>query len=135
VVARSTTDGRIEETLANFVIAGTGGLSRPKIPAEQDLKGVRSFKGPSWHSAEWNHEIDLKDKRVAIIGSGASAVQIVPELANICSQVYTYQRTANWVLPQFNQEYSPLAVNAFKFLPGALWMTRLYHFYLVCARY
>lgn len=86
-----------EELEANFVILGTGPLHIPQIP---DIKGMDKFKGPVFHSAQWDHSVDLKGKRVASIGTGASAIQFVPEIVPQVEQLYLFQRTAPWVLPK-----------------------------------
>lgn len=86
-----------EQVEANVVVAGTGQLNRPKLP---DIPGIDSFKGESWHSARWNHDVDLTGKRVAVIGTGASAIQFVPEIAKVAGDVTIFQRSASWVLPR-----------------------------------
>ena len=65
-----------------------------------DIDGLSTFAGPSFHSARWEHEHDLRGRRVAVIGTGASAAQIVPELAQVCAQVDVYQRTPQWIMPR-----------------------------------
>ena len=86
------------ETLAaRAFIAATGQLNRPKLP---DLPGVGSFAGPAFHTAQWREDIDLRDKRVAVIGTGASAFQVIPEIAPAAAWVSVFQRTPPWVLPQ-----------------------------------
>ena len=64
-----------------------------------DIDGLDEFEGEIFHSARWNHDFDLTGKRVAVIGTGASAIQIIPELAKTVRQLDVYQRTAPWVLP------------------------------------
>ncbi|TRW14662.1 flavin-containing monooxygenase [Glacieibacterium frigidum] len=86
------------ETLrARAVVSAVGQLNRPKMP---DLPGVGSFAGPAFHSAEWPEGVDLKAKRVAVIGTGASAFQIVPEIAGEVGSLSIFQRTPPWLLPQ-----------------------------------
>jgi 4-hydroxyacetophenone monooxygenase len=86
------------ETLtARAVVSAVGQLNRPKLP---DLPGVGSFTGPAFHSALWPEGIDLAGKRVAVIGTGASAFQIVPELAGEVASLSIFQRTPPWLLPQ-----------------------------------
>ena len=86
------------ETLeARAVVSAVGQLNRPKLP---DLPGIGSFAGPAFHSAEWRHDVELAGKRVAIIGTGASAFQIVPEIAASVGQLSIFQRTPPWMLPQ-----------------------------------
>ena len=64
------------------------------------IEGLESFAGHSFHSAEWDHGYDLRGKRVAVIGTGASAVQFVPELAKVAERLVVFQRAANWFLPR-----------------------------------
>src|SRR5262249_46960120 len=72
------TDGKTELVEANAVVTAVGQLNRPRMP---DIEGLGTFEGPAFHSAEWRHDVDLKGKRVAVIGTGASAYQFVPEIA------------------------------------------------------
>lgn len=84
---------------ANAVITAVGQLNRPKLP---DIKGRETFKGPAFHSARWDHSVDLKGKRVAVIGTGASAFQFVPEIAPQVKQLTVFQRSAPWLGPTPN---------------------------------
>ena len=82
--------------------------SRPwglHVPQTPDFKGKNKFKGPSFHTAHWDHDIDLTNKRVAVIGSAASAVQLVPQIIDKVAHLNVYQRTPNWVLPRMNKRY------------------------------
>src|SRR5581483_5724139 len=79
---------------ANVLICATGQLSRPKVPA---VPGRAEFAGQQFHSAEWDHGAQLSGKRVAVVGSGASAVQIVPAIADTVAHVTVVQRNPNWV--------------------------------------
>ncbi len=81
---------------ANAVVCAVGQLNRPKLP---DIAGMDRFEGPSWHSAEWRHDVDLAGKRVAVIGNGASAVQFVPIVAAQAAHLTVFQRTPNWFFP------------------------------------
>jgi 4-hydroxyacetophenone monooxygenase len=94
-----TADGKEETLVSNAVITAVGQLSRPRLP---DIKGIETFKGKSFHSATWDHSVDLKGKRVAVIGTGASAFQFVPEIAPDVAQLYVFQRTAPWLGPTAN---------------------------------
>lgn len=85
------------EFTANILVAATGGLSEPSIPA---IKGAASFAGSSFHSATWDHDHDLTGRRVAVIGTGASAVQFVPHVQKKASQLTLFQRTPPWVMPR-----------------------------------
>ncbi|GAB3853020.1 NAD(P)/FAD-dependent oxidoreductase [Nocardioides maradonensis] len=89
-----TTEG---ELTARFVVAAAGPWNEPKIP---DLPGLTGFPGAIFHSARWNHDYDLTGKRVAVIGTGASAVQFVPEIQPQVAELHLFQRTAHWVLPK-----------------------------------
>lgn len=87
----------------DVVVSATGQLSRPRWP---DIDGLDSFDGPVFHSAEWDHDVDLEGKHVATIGCGASAVQYVPQVAKEASQVTIFQRTPNWIVPKNDRDYS-----------------------------
>jgi cation diffusion facilitator CzcD-associated flavoprotein CzcO len=93
-------DGRTWE--ADSVVIATGQLHQPSIPA---IPG--SFSGRSFHSARWDHSYPLRGKRVAVVGTGASAVQFVPEIAREVGKLYVFQRTGNWFLPRKNRPYPP----------------------------
>lgn len=82
---------------ARFLLAAAGPWDEPKIP---DIAGLETFGGEIFHSARWNHDYDLTGKRVAVIGSGASAVQFVPQIQRDVAQLHLFQRTAHWVLPK-----------------------------------
>lgn len=92
-------DGHTERITANAVVSAVGQLNRPKIP---DFPGLADFRGPAFHSAAWEHEHDLAGKRVALIGTGASAFQIAPELAKTVSHLSVFQRSPAWMLPNPN---------------------------------
>jgi cation diffusion facilitator CzcD-associated flavoprotein CzcO len=85
------------EVTARFVISAVGGLTKPKTP---DIDGLADFNGRTVHTAAWDHALDLAGKRVAVIGTGASALQAVPELAPDVAQLSVYQRTPIWVFPK-----------------------------------
>ena len=99
---------------ADVVISGSGGLSEPKLP---EIEGIDDFAGEIFHSARWNHDYDLTGKRVAIIGTGASAIQIVPEVAQQAARLDVYQRTAPWVMPRHDRDYTTLEKLAFRYVP------------------
>ena len=112
------------ETLtARVVVSAVGGLVDPALP---DIKGIQSFRGEIFHTARWNHDYDLVGKRVAVIGTGASAVQVVPSIAREVAQLDVYQRTPGWVMPKLDRRYSartrrflarfPLALRFSRFL-------------------
>lgn len=81
---------------ANAIICATGLLARPNLP---DLPGMADFAGPSFHTARWPADLDVSDKRVAVIGTGATGYQMVPELAKIAKQVVLFQRKPQWLFP------------------------------------
>ncbi|NNN21272.1 MAG: NAD(P)/FAD-dependent oxidoreductase [Acidimicrobiales bacterium] len=95
---------------AEYLIGATGVLHHPKYP---DIKGIESFKGAMFHSSRWDHEIDLAPLRVGVIGSGSTGVQIVSELSTRVKSLTLFQRTPQWIFPQFNPEYSPHDIEAF----------------------
>ena len=82
---------------AKTVIFSTGPITEPSMPK---LKGIETFKGEMFHSARWNHDCDLSAKRIAVIGTGASAIQFVPQIQPLASELFIFQRTAPWVLPK-----------------------------------
>jgi cation diffusion facilitator CzcD-associated flavoprotein CzcO len=99
---------------ANAVVCATGQLGRPALP---DIEGRADFGGPSWHSGAWNHDVDLAGKRVAVVGTGASAVQFVPEVAKVAGHMDVYQRTAPYVLPKADRPYRAAEQRLFDRLP------------------
>jgi cation diffusion facilitator CzcD-associated flavoprotein CzcO len=101
---------------ADVLVSAAGALSDPKLP---DIDGIDSFQGEVFHSARWNHDYDLTGKRVAVIGTGASAIQIVPEIAPKVAHLDVYQRTAPWIIPRRDRAYTRPERLAFKHLPAA----------------
>ena len=94
---RVRSQGGAEETLtAQALISAVGQLNRPKLPA---IRGLESFEGPAFHSARWEHPHSLKGKRVAVIGTGASALQLVPEVAREAQRLFVFQRSPAWMIP------------------------------------
>ena len=85
---------------ARVLISGVGQLNRPKLP---DIDGIERFAGPKFHSARWDHGVDLAGKRVAVIGTGASAFQLVPAIAPLAREVTVFQRSSQWMFP--NPDY------------------------------
>ncbi len=110
----STASG--ETFTAQFVISGLGALHLPKLPR---LPGIESFTGETFHSAQWNHDYDLAGKRVAVIGTGASAVQFVPRIAAEVASLRLFQRTPPWVMPKPDREMPRWAKETFWRVPGA----------------
>ncbi len=88
---------------ASCVVFATGQLNQPAYPT---LSGADAFAGHAFHSARWDHDYDLRGKRVAVIGTGASAVQFIPEIAPDVASVTVFQRSGNWFLPREHKDYS-----------------------------
>ncbi|MEH6589684.1 MAG: NAD(P)/FAD-dependent oxidoreductase [Halioglobus sp.] len=86
--------------IADFVINSTGILHHPAKP---DIPGIESFKGPVFHTAEWDHDVELSGKNVAVIGTGSTAAQVVPEVAKVAKQLSVFQRSPQWILPLGNK--------------------------------
>ncbi len=111
---------------ANVLISGVGQLNRPMIP---EIPGLSAFNGPAFHSAAWQHEHDLTGKRVAVIGTGASALQLVPEVAKIADKLFVLQRSPAWMFPNpsYHRKVSDNAKWLFKHVP---YYARWYRFLL-----
>jgi cation diffusion facilitator CzcD-associated flavoprotein CzcO len=123
---RTSGSGGEEHTVTSTtLIVGAGGLSEPKLP---DIEGIDDFGGHTFHSARWDHDVDLAGKRIAVIGTGASAIQIVPELQKVAAHVDVYQRTAPYVVPRNDRAYTRVERAVFKRVPALqkLYRTGLY---------
>lgn len=96
---------------ASFVINATGPLSSPSIP---NFTGRESFQGPNFHSNNWDERCDIRNKRVAVIGSGASAAQIIPAIAPEVAHLHVYQRTPHWVIDRFDYTFKSWQRNLLK---------------------
>lgn len=103
--------------IANVLAAGTGQLHRPRWP---DIPGQQAFQGESWHSAQWNHDYDLKGKKVGVIGNGASAIQFVPEIAKEAGEIVIFQRSASWVLPRPQRAFYGWEKALYKLFPWSM---------------
>jgi len=115
----TTGDDRI--FTARVVVSGVGGLVDPALP---DIKGIGSFGGEVFHTARWNHSYELAGKRVGVIGTGASAVQVVPSIAQQVARLRVFQRTAAWVVPKLDRRYSDRAKRLFARFPLLLRASR-----------
>ena len=113
----STSDGRTIS--ARYVVGATGVFSQPKPP---DIDGLDSFKGAVMHTARWDHSQDLRGRRVAVIGTGASAVQVIPSIAPEVEQLTVFQRTPIWCLPKADKPREQWRLVGF---PGARLARRL----------
>jgi cyclohexanone monooxygenase len=110
-----------EPLTARFLINASGVMTRPKLP---EIEGLDSFAGAAMHTARWDHRVDLTGKRVAIIGTGASAVQVIPEIAPEVKQLKVFQRTPIWCFPKLDAPISGAARLAMR-VPGGRTVQRL----------
>jgi cation diffusion facilitator CzcD-associated flavoprotein CzcO len=101
---------------ANLLVAGPGPLSEPKLP---DVAGIDSFEGEIFHSARWNHDYDLRGKRVAVVGTGASTIQFLPKIQPQVKELHLFQRTPPWVMPSRNRRISRLERSLYRAFPPA----------------
>lgn len=104
-----------------YLVVATGILSQPVIP---DFEGRSDFKGKSFHTNQWDHDFDLTDKKIAIIGTGASSVQVVPAIAAKVKSLDVLQRTPVWVLPRTDVKFPKPINRLFKRLPILQWLIR-----------
>lgn len=121
-------DGTRTTEQANAVISAVGQLNRPKTPA---IPGIESFTGEAFHSAQWRHDINLHGKRVAVVGTGASAMQFLPTVAQAAGHVTVFQRSAQWVKPaaDYHRKVTPQTMWLLEHVPyyfrwyrfGLLW--------------
>lgn len=113
-----TADGRT--FVGDVVVAATGGLSRPSVPR---LPGLERFGGATWHSASWDHDFPLDGKTVAVVGTGASAIQFVPAIAPRVGRLHLFQRTPAWVMPRPDRAFGPVEQALFR-IPAIRWLYR-----------
>jgi cation diffusion facilitator CzcD-associated flavoprotein CzcO len=104
------------ELTARVLVSGAGALSEPRLP---DIPGLDGFEGTVFHSAAWNHEHDLSGERVAVIGTGASAIQIVPRIQPKVARLDVYQRTPAWIIPRTDRPFTRLERALYRALPLA----------------
>jgi cation diffusion facilitator CzcD-associated flavoprotein CzcO len=100
---------------ADYFLPAPGGLSEPSTP---DIPGLASFEGKVFHSARWDHTYDLRDRKVAVIGTGASAVQFIPEIQPKVRSLKVFQRTPAWVLPRMDRPFGELQKRLYSALPA-----------------
>jgi cation diffusion facilitator CzcD-associated flavoprotein CzcO len=103
------------EFRARVLVSAAGALADPTYP---DIRGLDSFAGTVMHSARWDHEHDLGGERVAVIGTGASAIQVVPAIQPVVDSVTVYQRTPAWVVPRTDHPVKPAMRRLYRFVPG-----------------
>jgi Predicted flavoprotein involved in K+ transport len=103
--------------IARYLVTAAGHLADEHLP---NIEGLKDFKGDCFHSARWNNDADLTNKRVAIVGSGASAIQIVPEISKIAKEVVVFQRSAAYVVPRPDSIYTEQQKRLFKRMPSEM---------------
>jgi cation diffusion facilitator CzcD-associated flavoprotein CzcO len=116
-----TEDGSVEKFDA--VVSGVGQLHKPWRPT---IEGANSFKGPEFHSAQWDHSVSLEGKKVCCIGNGASAIQFLPQIAPKCEKLTVFQRSANWIIPKNDREYTQFEKRLVTLIPPLLLLYRFY---------
>jgi cation diffusion facilitator CzcD-associated flavoprotein CzcO len=116
------------ELSCDVLITGTGGLSEPKIP---DLPGLESFQGKVFHSARWDLDYDLRDRRVAVVGTGASAIQFVPRIQPTVGSLTIFQRTPAWIMPRGERCIRDVEQRLYRAIPG---LQRLVRAGIYCGR-
>jgi cation diffusion facilitator CzcD-associated flavoprotein CzcO len=112
-------DGSTDE--GDFIIAATGVLHHPNYP---DIEGIGEFEGIAFHSARWDHGVEMVGKRVGVVGTGSSAIQIVSALVDQVEEITLFQRTAQWVMPVDNPFFSAEEKAAFRERPEVMWELR-----------
>ena len=100
---------------ADLLITACGQLSVPKLPS---IPGLESFEGPVFHTAEWRHDVDLVGKRVAVLGTGCSAIQVVPAIQSAARRIDVYQRSPGWTFPKGDYAYPPRVRQLFARFPA-----------------
>lgn len=111
-----------EQVIGQSLVLGIGGLNIPNVP---EIPGLERFAGPRFHTTTWDHSVDLAGKRVGVIGTGASAVQVVPAVAEEVAKLGLYQRTPPWILPRRDKAFSALRKRLYARVPGLRWIHRL----------
>ena len=105
-----------DQLAARFFVCSAGPLSAPRYPA---IRGINEYQGRVFHSARWDHEYRFEGKRVAVIGTAASAVQIVPGLAPVVEKLYVCQGSPNWIIPRLGHTYASWEKALFRIAPVA----------------
>jgi len=124
-----TDDGQV--LVARTLILGNGALHLPQIP---ELPGLATFAGKQFHSARWDHTQDLTGKRVAVIGTGASSIQFVPQIAPKVQQLDVFQRTPPWIVPKPDRPIGSREQWMYEHVPGAHWLRRTGLYWLLESR-
>ncbi len=118
--------GAGETIEARVLVSGMGALHVPRFPK---LTGMPRFQGPAFHSSDWNSAAKLAGRSVAVIGTGASAAQIVPAIAGEAARVYVFQRTPAWILPRPDHPISARTRRWFRRVPALTWLVRTFLFW------
>ncbi|MBB4904313.1 flavin-containing monooxygenase [Actinophytocola algeriensis] len=129
-IGTSSADGTGDYT-AKFLVSGIGGLHIPNVPK---LPGVERFRGKAFHSAQWDHDYDLTGKRVAVVGTGASAIQFVPRIQPDVERLTIFQRTPPWIMPKPDHAMPGWVKTLFRRVPGAQRLYRDVIYWLLEAR-
>ena len=111
---------------ARVLVSGMGALHVPRYP---EIKGIERFKGPAFHSANWNHSVRLEGKNVAVVGTGASAIQFVPQIAPRVGKLHLFQRTPPWIVPRLDFAFSEKWKRRFRNIPPTRWALRQFIFW------
>ena len=111
---------------ARVLVSGMGALHVPRYPG---LKGLDRFKGPAFHSSAWDHSVDLVGKSVAVVGTGASSIQFVPQIAPRVGKLHLFQRTPPWIVPRLDFAFSEKWRRRFRSIPVTRWALRQYIFW------
>ncbi|MGY2114274.1 flavin-containing monooxygenase [Nocardia gipuzkoensis] len=119
-------EGHAHPILARTVVLASGPLANASLP---DIRGIETYQGHKIHSARWDHDYDFTGKRVAVVGTGASAVQIIPELVEKAASVKVFQRTPGWVLPRVDRQTNGLTKELYRRVPAAEQLARRAWFY------
>jgi cation diffusion facilitator CzcD-associated flavoprotein CzcO len=120
----TTVDGM--QIRARVFVSGMGALHVPRYP---QLPGLERFSGPAFHSSAWEHNVELDGKNVAVVGTGASAIQFVPQIAPRAGQLYLFQRTPPWIVPRLDFAFSEKWKRRFRDIPITRWALRQYIFW------
>ncbi len=116
---------------ARVLVSGMGALHVPHYP---EIEGIEHFEGPAFHSANWDSSVDLTGKNIAVIGTGASAIQFVPQIAPLAAKLSLFQRTAPWILPKPDHPIEDRWARRFERVPGLMRMYRTFLFWLLEVR-
>ncbi|KEI43147.1 flavin-containing monooxygenase [Saccharopolyspora rectivirgula] len=120
------------EYTGKALVSGLGALHIPSYP---EIPGMEKFTGEIFHSAEWNHDYDLEGKRVAVIGTGASAIQFVPQVAKKAGKLHLFQRTPPWIQPKPDRPIPERLQRLFRRIPPVQWLARAAVYWLLELRY